>query len=165
MPVIIERTAGPRSCKLNRAGVTHVISSTKGTVPLVRDNYDGPVFDANLLGMNPVWPALKDHGNAYAYVFIATYEDNVDNGWNPTFDTERIICRGPYLIKGTEREWHALGHLQQRDFVASTNQRFFIEGQEFQGLVEEAQVWQVARGYVREIDRNLLKSNSANGEL
>ena len=128
-------------------------------------NYDGPVFDANLLGMNPVWPALKDHGNAYAYVFIATYEDNVDNGWNPTFDTERIICRGPYLIKGTEREWHALGHLQQRDFVASTNQRFFIEGQEFQGLVEEAQVWQVARGYVREIDRNLLKSNSANGEL
>jgi glycosyltransferase involved in cell wall biosynthesis len=43
VPIIIERTAGPRSCKLNREGVTHVISSTKGTVPLIRGNYDGPI--------------------------------------------------------------------------------------------------------------------------
>jgi glycosyltransferase involved in cell wall biosynthesis len=43
VPIIIERTAGPRSCNLNRDGVTHVISSTKGTVPLIRKNYDGPL--------------------------------------------------------------------------------------------------------------------------
>lgn len=43
VPIIIERTAGPRSCNLNREGVTHVISSTKGTVPLIRNNYDGPI--------------------------------------------------------------------------------------------------------------------------
>jgi glycosyltransferase involved in cell wall biosynthesis len=43
VPIVIERTAGPRSCNLNRDGVTHVISSTKGTVPLIRKNYDGPV--------------------------------------------------------------------------------------------------------------------------
>lgn len=43
VPIIIERTAGPRSCNLNREGVTHVISSTKGTVPLIEHNYSGPV--------------------------------------------------------------------------------------------------------------------------
>jgi len=43
VPVIIERTAGPRSCNLNREGVTHVISSTKGTVPLIKRNYSGPI--------------------------------------------------------------------------------------------------------------------------
>ncbi len=43
VPIIIERTAGPRSCSLNREGVTHVISSTKGTIPLIRKNYDGPI--------------------------------------------------------------------------------------------------------------------------
>jgi len=43
VPIIVERTAGPRSCNLNRDGVTHVISSTKGTVPLIRRNYDGPI--------------------------------------------------------------------------------------------------------------------------
>lgn len=127
--------------------------------------WDGPVFDTSLLSQNPVWPGLKDHGNAYAYVFIATYEDNVDNGWNPTFDTDRIHCRGPYLIKGTEREWHIIGHLEQSDRVITTEKRFMVDGQEFMGLVEEAQVWQVARGYVREISRNLGKSNSANGDI
>lgn len=43
VPIIIERTAGPRSCHLNREGVTHVISSTKGTVPLIERNYSGPI--------------------------------------------------------------------------------------------------------------------------
>lgn len=43
IPIIIERTAGPRSCNLNRKGVTHVISSTKGTVPLIKRNYNGPI--------------------------------------------------------------------------------------------------------------------------
>lgn len=128
-------------------------------------NWGGPIFDLDLLGTNPVWPLLKDHGNEYAYVFVATYEDNVENGRNPTFDTERIHCRGPFLIKGTERQWHALGHLEPEDRVIITNARFFIDGQMFHGLAEEAQVWQVARGYVREIDRNLGKSYSANGGM
>jgi len=43
VPVIIERTAGPRSCGLNRNGVNHVISSTKGTIPLIRKNYSGGI--------------------------------------------------------------------------------------------------------------------------
>lgn len=43
VPVIVERTAGPRSCNLDRTGVTHVISSTQGTVPLIRKNYSGPL--------------------------------------------------------------------------------------------------------------------------
>jgi len=127
--------------------------------------WDGPVYDDSLRGLNPVWPGLKDHGNAYAYVFIATYEDNVENGWNPTFDTDKIHCRGPYLIKNTERQWHLQGHLEQSDPVFISSRRFFLDGQLFEGFVEPAQIWQVARGYVREIDRNLTKSNSANGEL
>lgn len=60
IPIIIERTAGPRSCNLNREGVTHVISSTKGTVPLIKRNYGGPIsilyngidFD-RLIGVKP----------------------------------------------------------------------------------------------------------------
>ena len=41
--VIIERTAGPRSCGLPKEGVSHVVASTNGTVPLIRKNYDGPL--------------------------------------------------------------------------------------------------------------------------
>lgn len=128
-------------------------------------NWDGPIFDAKFLGINPVWPALKDYNNGYAYVFVATYEDNVENGWNPSFDTERIHCRGPYLIKSTEREWHQQGHLEQGDAVFVHAKRYFISGQLFAGFAEPGQIWQVARGYVREIDRNLTKSNSANGSI
>ena len=128
-------------------------------------NWDGPIFDVRLRPINPVWPGFKDYGNAYAYVFVATFEDNVDTGWNPKFDTERIVCRGPYLIKGTERQWHIEGHLEQDDPVIIYPGEYFIQGQLFKGFVEGAQVWQVARGYVREIDHNLGKSNSANGEL
>lgn len=128
-------------------------------------NWEGPVFDANLLSINPVWPGLKDYGNGYAYVFIATYEDNVDTGLNPNFDTERIICRGPMLIKTSEREWHQQGHLEQGDPVIAYVWKFFVEGQEFQGFAEPGQIWQVARGYAREIDRNVGKSMSANGSI
>jgi hypothetical protein len=126
-------------------------------------NWSGPIFDEELRVLNPVWPALKKYNNGYAYVFVATYEDNVDNNWNPAFDTEKIACRGPYLIKSTEREWHTQGHLEQGDSVLVTSRRYFIDGQSFEGFVEPAQVWQVSRGYMREIDRNVTKSNSANG--
>lgn len=125
--------------------------------------WEGPVYNLKLLSQNPVWPALKEHDNSYAYVFIATYEDNVDTKWNPNFDTERIHCRGPYLIRGSEKSWHIIGHLEQSDRVIVTEKNFMVDGQSFLGFVEEAQIWQVARGYLREIDRNILKSNSASG--
>jgi len=128
-------------------------------------NWEGPIFDDGLLSINPVWPALKKHNNGYAYVFVATYEDNVENNWNPSFDTAKIHCRGPYLIKSTEREWHQQGHLEQGDPVFVQMKRFFINGQPFLGFAENGQIWQVARGYVREIDRNITKSNSANGSI
>jgi len=137
-------------------------NSLEGTTNM---NWTGPVFDPALLGINPVWPGLKDHGNGYAYVFIATYEDNVDNSWNPTFDTEKIHCRGPYLIKSTERVWHQEGHLEQGDPVFIQSYDFFIKGQPFEGFIEPGQIWQVARGYVREIDHNVGKSMSANGSI
>lgn len=43
VPVIIERTAGPRSCNLDRSGVSYVISSAKGSVNTIRKNYSGPL--------------------------------------------------------------------------------------------------------------------------
>jgi hypothetical protein len=128
-------------------------------------NWEGPIFDESLLATNPVWPGHKKHGNAYGYVFVATHEDNVDSGWNPAFDTEIIVCRGPMLIKETERSWHLTGHLERNDPVLVTLKHFFINGQEFQGFAESSQVWQNSIGYGREIDRNLGKSLSANGEL
>ena len=63
---VIERTAGPRSCNLDRAGVSHVISSTKGTVPLIRKNYDGPLsviyngVDLNRFDVTPDRLHFKD---------------------------------------------------------------------------------------------------------
>ena len=41
--VIIERTAGPRSCSLPKDNITHVVSSTQGTIPLIQKNYNGPI--------------------------------------------------------------------------------------------------------------------------
>lgn len=41
--VVIERTAGPRSCGIERDRVDYVIASNKGTVPLIRKNYGGPI--------------------------------------------------------------------------------------------------------------------------
>lgn len=157
----VESISGPVCPKR----VLYELKKRYGQTDHTTTNWNGPVYDDKLRGVNPVWPNANDHGNAYAYVFVATFEDNVETGFNPTFDTERIVCRGPYLIKGTEREWHILGHIEQQDAIMVTNRRFFIEGQDFMGLAEEAQVWQVARGYAREIDRNLTKSNSANGSI
>lgn len=42
-PVVIERTAGPRSCKIDRSHVDHVVASNTGTIPIIRNNYDGPI--------------------------------------------------------------------------------------------------------------------------
>lgn len=43
VPVIIERTAGPRSCHNDKPHVTHVVASSIGTVPLIRTKYSGPI--------------------------------------------------------------------------------------------------------------------------
>jgi len=42
-PIVIERTAGPRSCNIKRNRVDHVIASNFGTVPMIRHNYQGPI--------------------------------------------------------------------------------------------------------------------------
>lgn len=129
------------------------------------ENPGSPIFDESLRGTNPVWPGLKKYGNAYSYAFVATYEDNVDNGYNPTFDTEKIHCRGPFLIKTPERKLNFAGHLEQGDPILAMLNTYRIDGADFHGFIEEAMIWQVARGYMREIDRITVKSVSANGSL
>lgn len=41
--IVIERTAGPRSCNIGRSSVDYVIASNEGTIPLIRKNYQGPL--------------------------------------------------------------------------------------------------------------------------
>lgn len=43
VPIVIERTAGPRSCNNDRTHVDYVVASNNGTIPLIRKNYDGPL--------------------------------------------------------------------------------------------------------------------------
>lgn len=43
IPVVIERTAGPRSCNIPRNNITHLIASNDGTVPIIRKNYSGEI--------------------------------------------------------------------------------------------------------------------------
>ncbi len=85
--------------------------------------------------------------------------------YNPKFDTERIHCRGPYLIVTPERKLNFGGHLEQWDTLIVYNNKFSIDGVPMFGMIEEAAIWQVARGYMREIDNNLGLSFSANGTL
>lgn len=42
-PVVIERTAGPRSCNIKRNKVDHVIASNAQSIPLIRHNYTGEI--------------------------------------------------------------------------------------------------------------------------
>jgi len=128
-------------------------------------NFDNAVFDEDLLAVNPVWPGLAKDGNAYGYLWVATYDDNKNSGYNTNWDTKYIHCRGPALIRLTERMWHLAGHIEQGDELLVIRLKFSIDGIDFYGLAEEAQIWQTSQGYGREVDRNLGKSFSANGEL
>lgn len=122
-------------------------------------DYGNPVYNESLLGVNPVWPGQvangENLGNKYGYVFIATFEDNVDNGWNPEFDTARIRCRGPFLIAQPERVWNFHGRAAQWDTVLGWTRRYYVDGAEFHGFILEAATWQVAKGYSRKVDNNL----------
>lgn len=117
-------------------------------------NLNHPAYDPKLKGKNPVWPG-EGNNNPYAYVYIATFEDNIDNGFNPNFDTERIRCRGPFLINQPERYWNFLGHLEYLDTVLVHLHSQYLDGIQILGYVTESSVWQTAKGYLREIDKNL----------
>lgn len=43
VPVIIERVAGPRSLKNDHAGISHVVSSSRGIIPAIKKQYSGPL--------------------------------------------------------------------------------------------------------------------------
>lgn len=115
VPIIIERTAGPRSCNNNREGVTHVISSTKGTVPLIKNNYNGPIsiiyngldlseFDnvkSDRLGFKDndfviLYSARYGRGQAFDVLINAVIEVR------KTHDVKLILVGGPPAIKGAE---------------------------------------------------------------
>lgn len=115
-------------------------------------NYNHPVFDERLRGVNPVFPGLKDYFNQYAYVFLAFYSDNVDNGHNPEWDTTKIRCRGPYMLASTEKMWNYLGRIEQWDTVIGMNTYYYTDGVRFSGYAIEAHSHQTSKGYTRKQD-------------
>lgn len=127
-------------------------------------NYSHPVFDDRLRGTNPVWPGISINGdpvgNNYAYIFVATFEDNVDNGWNPEWDTSKIRCRGPFLLASPERHWNLLGHAEQGDGAIIWLSNFYIDGANFKGFALEAAIWQTPTGYSRTTTSNITRTTS-----
>lgn len=123
-------------------------------------NFDSPIYDEKLKGQNPVRAGVGDHENAYAYMFIATYEDNVENGWNPKWDTKKIRCRGPFQIATPERLLNDLGWPDQGDHVLAFAQYYYLDGVRFEGLALEAATWQTHTSSTREIDGNLVSTTS-----
>lgn len=115
VPIIIERTAGPRSCGLDKSGVSWVISSSKGTVPLIRKNYSGPLSviynGADLdkyLEVPPNRCGFKD--NDFVVVYSARYGRgqafdvlvNAVKIVRSKYDIKLILIGGPPNIKGAE---------------------------------------------------------------
>jgi glycosyltransferase involved in cell wall biosynthesis len=115
VPIIIERTAGPRSCNNNRDGVTHVISSTKGTVPLIRSNYEGPTsiiyngvdldeydkvkperFKFSDKDFIILYSARYGRGQAFDVLIKAVMEVRKQH------DVKLVLVGGPPKIKGAE---------------------------------------------------------------
>lgn len=134
-------------------------------------NYSHPVFDQRLKAVNPVWPGLQledpdgqKYNQRYAYVFLAFFTDNNSAGGGAfqrsgrgglNIDTEKIRCRGPFLLASTERQWNFFGNIDQGDTVLGFNAYYYIDGVEFRGYALEAATWQVAHGYSRKLDSNL----------
>lgn len=115
IPIIIERTAGPRSCNLDRQGVSHVISSAKGTAPLIRNNYNGSLsviyngldlnqyadIRPNRLGFKDtdfvvVYAARYGRGQAFDVLIKAVIEAR------KTHDIKLILIGGPPGVRGAE---------------------------------------------------------------
>jgi len=123
-------------------------------------NYDHPVYDDKLRGLNPIPAGVTGHSNGYSYVFIATYEDNVESGWNPSWDTTRIRCRGPFLVSAPERLMNIMGRLEQGDHVLAFSRYYWLDGAQFEGFVMEAATWQVHTSATRKLDTNLVSTLS-----
>ena len=123
-------------------------------------NYDGPLYDETLKGINPVFAGVNGRDNGYSYAYIATYEDNVETGWNPGFNTEIIRCRGPYLLTAPERLQKILGILEQQNHILAFSRYYYLDGSEFMGFVMEAATWQVHTSATRRTDTNLDSSTS-----
>lgn len=113
-------------------------------------NLASPIFDEKLLGKNPVWAGQMDHGNAYNLAYAALYEDNEHN---KDFDTKDIVCSGPYLVKTPERWLHTLGYPAPGFTALVEKASFMLDGVQFEGLIEEADIWQITTAVVREIDK------------
>lgn len=126
-------------------------------------NYNSPLYDPKLKYVNPVLTGAQGdqkHENGYVYAFVATYEDNVDNGWNPDFDTEKIRCRGPFMILQPERLGNSEGRIEIGDHALCMMQYYWIDGAQFEGFVIEGATWQVHTGSERKQDSNLVSTTS-----
>jgi hypothetical protein len=128
-------------------------------------DWDNPVFDEKAKAINPVFPGLFDHANHYSYIFVATFEDNVDTGWNPEWDRNKIRCRGPFLVVMPERWTNFLGHLSQGDTVLINLSYYYVDGAEFRGFAWDAAMWQTATGYTRKQDHNVGRTLHAKAGL
>lgn len=124
-------------------------------------NYNHPVFDERLLASNPVWPGLnlkspagQPYLNKYTYVFVALFNDNVAPDSNPSWSSEGIRCRGPYLLASNERQWNFAGRIEQREPLLVFNTYYYLDGIEFLGYVFDAATLQVANGYTRKVSNN-----------
>jgi len=123
-------------------------------------NFSSPIYDEKLRGINPTPAGVNGYTNGYSYAYIATYEDNVDNGWNPNFNTQIIRCRGPYLLSAPERLQKILGSLDQHDHILAFSRYYFLDGVQFKGFAMEAATWQVHTSDTRRTDTNLGSSTS-----
>ena len=118
-------------------------------------NFQSPIFDEKLRAINPTPAGVTGYDNGYSYAYIATYEDNVENGWNPTFNTEIIRCRGPYLLAAPERLQKLLGNIDQGNHILAFSRYYYLDGVEFKGFIMEAATWQVHTSATRLTDTNL----------
>lgn len=125
-----------------------------------------PIYNEQYLLENPCWASgnylgtnLNNESSEFAlkynYFFVATFYDNVENGWNPNFDTEKIRCRGPFLCASPEKllNWH--GKINQWRTVLCFSQYYMMDGVQFYGYLVEATAWKTHQAIARKIDHNL----------
>lgn len=124
-------------------------------------NYFHCAYDEAFQYVNPVWPGSKETGpdgepyqNPYPVIYLAFFEDNVANDTNPSWDTENIRCRGPFLPASTERSWMLNGRMRQGDSVLALRTYYYVDGLMYSGYFWEAASMQVCAAPVRKIDGN-----------
>lgn len=120
---------------------------------------DGPAYQEELLPINPQWTG-RHHDRPYNLVYVAFHEDNPDN---PDFDTERIRCRGPFLVGPSERESIAAGRLRPEDpVVVQLAPKDIGFGVTLFGWAWPGQDGRSAHGEPRKIDFNLGQTLAGN---